>query len=224
MLTSAHLHARPTLVSTPAPAGSRKLDLDGRRDSWLYVSQRYDPAQPAPLVLLLHGYGGHAAQGLLLLAHLADIYGLILLAPASTGPTWDVIYTHSYGPDAALLDQALDDVFKRYSVDAGRTAIGGFSDGASYALSIGLANGGLFSHVIAFSPGYIAPFRPEGRPAIFISHGTNDNVLPVRPCSRTIVPRLRNANYPVIYHEFEGGHTVPAEVAQLSVDWFLGHL
>lgn len=31
----------------------------------------------------------------------------------------------------------------------------GFSDGASYALSLGLPNGNLFSHIVAFSPGFM---------------------------------------------------------------------
>ena len=33
----------------------------------------------------------------------------------------------------------------------------GFSDGASYALSLGAANGDLFTHIAAFSPGFMRP-------------------------------------------------------------------
>jgi phospholipase/carboxylesterase len=224
MLSTARLHARPALVTTPAPApaGMQKLDLDSRRNCFFSIPRQYHPSRPAPLVLLLHGSGGDARHGLQLLEHLADSNGLILVATASTGPTWDAIHSHRYGPDLALLDQALAYVFSRYAVDAGHTAIGGFSDGASYALSVGLANGGLFSHVIAYSPGFIAPTSPEGKPSIFISHGTHDAVLPIDPCSRKIVPRLRKAEYLVMYEEFEGGHTIPPAVAQRSIDWFLG--
>lgn len=224
MLTTARLHARPSQPGTPAPVGWQKLDIDGRLDSFFIVPRQYDPLRPAPLVLLLHGAGGNATQGLELLESLAESSGLILVATASAGPTWDAIQTRRYGADVALLDQALAHVFGRYAVDPGHTAIGGFSDGASYALSVGLANGDLFTHVIAYSPGFIAPTSVEGKPAIFISHGTQDDVLPINLCSRTIVPRLRKAEYPVMYDEFEGGHAIPPEVAQFSVDWFLGRI
>jgi predicted esterase len=40
----------------------------------------------------------------------------------------------------------------------------GFSDGASYALSLGLANGDLFTHVLGFSPGFMRVPRHVGRP------------------------------------------------------------
>jgi phospholipase/carboxylesterase len=170
----------------------------------------------------LHGAGGHAQQGLDLLQHLADDHGLILVAPASAAPTWDVIVAREYGPDVELIDRALDHVFSHYAVDRRHLAIGGFSDGASYALSLGLANGELFSHVIAFSPGFIAAVTPDGQPEIFISHGTRDGVLPIEPCSRRIVPRLRRAEYTVMYEEFEGGHSIPPDIAGAAVAWFLG--
>ena len=58
--------------------------------------------------------------------------------------------------------------------------------GASYALSVGLTNGDLFSDILAFSPGFMAPAVRHGAPNIFISHGTQDTVLPIDRCSRRI--------------------------------------
>lgn len=221
MPTQAHLYARPAQVSVPAPVGLQTLPVGGKRDSYLYVPPRYDPRRPMPLILLLHGAGGHAHHGLDILRHLADRAGLILLAPASTGSTWDIIAARSYDPDVALIDQALAHLFERYAVEPSRIAIGGFSDGASYALTLGLANGDLFTHVMAFSPGFIGPMTARGEPKLFISHGTEDEILPINPCSRSIVKQLERIEYKPNYVEFDGGHTIPPEVAQSGITWFL---
>jgi predicted esterase len=167
----------------------------------------------------LHGAGGRAEYGIDLLRALADECGFLLLAPASQGETWDVIES-SFGTDVAMLDSALHWVFDRYSVS--RAAIGGFSDGASYALSLGLINGDLFSHVLAFSPGFMVIPATAGKPVIFISHGINDRVLPIGRCSRSLVPRLSKAGYTVIYEEFPGGHAVPEAFRRAAVELFLG--
>jgi predicted esterase len=90
-------------------------------------------------------------------------------------------------------------------------AVAGFSDGASYALSLGLTNGDLFSDVLAFSPGFHAEDRRQGRPRFYLSHGVHDEVLPIVRTSRRIVPGLRSDGYQVTYREFDGGHVVPAE-------------
>jgi predicted esterase len=99
--------------------------------------------------------------------------------------------------------------FSSYAIDPARVAIGGFSDGASYALSLGFTDGDLFPHVLAFSPGFAAPARRVGSPRIFVSHGTRDAVLPIDRCSRRIVPTLQRTGYDVAYRKFDGGHAVP---------------
>lgn len=218
------LQARPAAPDVSHPvaveAGLHRLPVGGARDSHLFVPAGYRPDTAAPLVLLLHGAGGHAHDGLRVLLHLADQGGLILVAPASQRHTWDIIAGRSYGPDLQLVDRALEHVFARYHVDAARLAIGGFSDGASYALSLGLANGALFTHVLAFSPGFAGPLSPQGMPRVFISHGRQDHVLPIGPCSRRIAAQLRAAGYVLRYEEFDGGHVIPPEIAEAALAWF----
>jgi phospholipase/carboxylesterase len=174
------------------------------------------------LVLLLHGAGGHAHQGLDLLRSLADKARVVLLAPASREQTWDLLVGRRYGPDVTIMDRALEQVFSRYAVDTARIAVGGFSDGASYALSLGITNGDLFTHVLAFSPGFVAPAERMGSPLVFISHGTRDEVLPIDLCSRRIVPRLEHAGYNVRYCESHGGHAILPEIALEALGWFTG--
>lgn len=217
------LSARPVSLQPDAPAsaltGLQRLDLPGKGESFLYVPAGYSADQPAPLVLSLHGAGGSAHQGLAQLQGLANEMGFLLLAPSSHQRTWDVI-RGGFGRDVLPIDGALEQTFSRYSIDPTHVAIGGFSDGASYALSLGITNGTLFSHVIAFSPGFMVPTGQEGAPRFFISHGTEDQVLPIDRCSRRIVPQLQRAGYEVRYLEFAGGHTVPRDVAREAVDWF----
>ena len=192
--------------------GLQPLGLGGDRDGLLYVPPRADDGAALPLVVMLHGAGGRARDGLAPFIGAADEAGVILLAPESRGRTWDVILG-GYGPDVAFIDRALEQTFDRCSVDAAHVAVEGFSDGASYALGLGLGNGDLFRRIVAFSPGYAPNARAEGRPSVFISHGTGDDVLPIDRCSRRIVPSLQRRGYDVRYREFEGGHEVPADIA-----------
>jgi phospholipase/carboxylesterase len=219
--TAGRLTARPELPTQTGPRGEQPLRLGSQRDGLLYVPEGYQVDRPAPLVLSLHGAGGNSRHGLDLFRPLADQAGLLVLAPDSRQRTWDVIVGGSYGPDSSFIDQALAQVFTSYAVDPTRLAIGGFSDGASYALSLGLANGDLFSHIIAFSPGFASPPEQEGVPRIYISHGTRDTVLPIDVCSRRLVPRLRRAGYDLRYREFEDGHTIPPAILREALDGFL---
>ena len=210
-----------TSANSKLSAGVHHISFDSKKDALLYVPISYNSDKPAPLAVMLHGSGGKAEHGLTLLRGYADERNLILLAPALREYTWDIIKDNNFGPDVIFLDSALDFIFKKFSIDASHVAIGGFSDGASYALCIGLTNGDIFTHVIAFSPGFIYTDEKHGKPAVFISHGTDDNILTITSCSRRIVLQLQKQNYPVNYKEFTGGHDIPVEISTAAVQWFL---
>jgi phospholipase/carboxylesterase len=212
------LLATPQAVDEQGPTGLIPLSLQRGRDASLYVPQSYSVKHPAPFVLSLHGAGGQAHHGMDLLKEQADGAGFILLAPHSKAGTWDLI-AGGYGADVTYIDQVLEHVFTHYAIDPTKLAIVGFSDGASYALSLGLTNGDLSSHVIAFSPGFMQPTGFNGKPRVYISHGRADSVLPVT-CSQRIVPKLHAAGYDVKYHEFADGHAIPAEVRREAIGWF----
>jgi len=218
----ARLRARPGSASAAAWSDDvRELALGDGGVALLAVPPRPPGAGPVPLVVMLHGATSDPNRALRYLGALAPPRGVAVLAPKSRGYTWDVILG-GYGPDVAALDDALAQTFAALPVDPARLAIGGFSDGASYALSIGLANGDLFNRVLAFSPGFVAPPMVVGQPTVFVSHGTSDPILNIEMTSRMIAPGLHDDGYPVTYLEFEGGHELPVNIAERALDDFVG--
>src|SRR5215213_4087104 len=161
----------PPPLDAAASTGLRPLGLGSTRDGLLYVPAGYGAGKRAPMALTLHGAGGDARSGISHFLHLADAAGVVLLALESRGRTWDVL-VGGYGSDVEFINRALEWTFERLTLDTRRLAITGFSDGASYALSLGLTNGDLFTHVIAFSPGFMVPASRRGKPPVFVSHGT----------------------------------------------------
>ena len=211
------LAARPRSNNTTTARGDSSLGLAPERDAILRIPAG-STGSPIPLLVLLHGAGG-SGQGLLKrLASAPDDLGVAVLAPDSRDSTWDAI-RNRFGPDVAFLNRALERVFDTVSVDPERIAIGGFSDGATYALSLGLINGDLFSRVLAFSPGFVIERTLQGKPRFFVSHGVDDPILPIDRCSRQIVSGLRKRGYDVTFREFGGGHTVPPDIARDGIQW-----
>jgi predicted esterase len=211
------LRARPRAGVTSSATGEVALPLGTPREALLRVPP--DPGEaPLPLLVAFHGATGSASAAVRGLGAAADAAGLALLATSSRGTTWDAI-RGGFGPDVDALDRALEHVFQVLNVDPARITAAGFSDGATYALSLGLINGDLFGRVVAFSPGFIVEGEPAGHPAFFISHGTEDPILPIERCSRQLVPLLRGRGYQVTYREFAGGHTVPPEIAREGFAW-----
>jgi phospholipase/carboxylesterase len=221
-------HENGILSSRPSAKGgsgspdraTRPLGLGRGRDGLLHVPASLDPQRPAPLVIMLHGAGASAHDVMPLVSSCADKHSVLVLAPDARGATWDLIQG-DYGPDVAFLDNALNEIFGTFVVDPERIAIAGFSDGASYALSLGLVNGALFSDILAFSPGFAAPSQTEDEPRIFISHGRQDPVLPIERCGERVAAALTRSGYDVDYREFSGGHVVPAEMVEAAFRRFL---
>lgn len=208
-----------TPLKIDAAPGLKEI-VAGRAAALLHIPAGYRGDTPLPLLVMLHGAGGTARGAIDLVKDHADALGILILAPKSRAATWDIIADGRFGPDEAALDALVRQASVDYAVDQRRVAIGGFSDGASYALTIGLARGDRFSDIIAFSPGFAAPDRIHGTPAIFISHGVADRVLPIHACSRRLAPRLKRAGYDVRYEEFADGHIVPEALARLALQTF----
>ncbi|GJD86656.1 MULTISPECIES: alpha/beta hydrolase [Methylobacterium] len=215
------LSARPRLPDRePLPPGRHALGLFPERDAVLVVPEGIDPRAPSPLAVLFHGGGGSAERILPMLEEHARARGFLLLAPQSLFPTWDLVIAGN-GPDRERLDEALAHVFARYLIDPRRLAFAGHSDGGSYAMSMGLTNGDLASHVVVSSAGFLTVQMQAGSPRLFLSHGTRDEQIPIDRSARRHARLLREAGYDLTYVEYEGPHAWNPDVVTRAVSFFL---
>jgi phospholipase/carboxylesterase len=220
------LNARPksvTPVPSPSPLGSSSvgrqiyLGLDRDRDAVLQLPKSAGSG-PFPLLMFLHGATQTAEDMFWYLDSAPDEAGIAILAPNARDTTWDAI-TDTFGPDVQFLNSALQRVFDTVAIDRARLAIGGFSDGATYAISLGLINGDLFSRVGAFSAGFVIDGAVQGKPSFYISHGTRDQILPIDRCGRRIAGDLKSRGYEVTFREFDGRHEIPKDVMLEGLRW-----
>jgi phospholipase/carboxylesterase len=218
----------PATPLTASDTRSGVLQLAG--GAYAYLPKGRTGA-PAPVLVALHGAGGQAGQTLESFREAADANGIVLLIPQSAKGTWDMIedlksrlgvelnVQPRYGKDLKAIDTALADLFTKVAVDPARVGIMGFSDGATYALSVGTANPLLFKRIIAFSPGPAFLGRSAPDQFVFISHGENDKVLPFAT-ARGHASKLRVKKVPVEFERFDGGHEVPKDIKARAMAFF----
>lgn len=216
--------ARTTAATTGSTAatgscspGVHELTLGNGQPARMHVTPG---AGERALIVALHGAGGTPSGAIEAFSGAWDEPGLVLIAPASKGQTWSILRSQQ-DLDLESVNLALAEAYERCTIDRRRIAVGGFSDGATYALSLGVSNGDLFPAVIAFSPGGIVAGEQRGVPRFFVSHGTLDSVLPIGRAGDAVVRQLRHAGYPVTYRRFRGDHEVSPAISKEAVRWFL---
>ena len=217
-----HKAVEPT--PEPAPTGQVTIERGGGR-ALLLVPETLDRSRRYPLVTVLHGAGRQDE----LLARACDgepeRRKALFLIPRSLHPTWDLIAAQDR-PDLDFLEYAYDLIYRRYPIDPARQALLGYSDGASYGLSIGLSNPRIFRAVMGWSAGFIMvdpTFNADAdpKPAIYLEHGTHDPVFPFQHVALPLRAALEKAGYDVTYSVDEGGKHWPSRDFQAeALDWF----
>lgn len=206
------LHARPTLSTRTLDTGITRT-MQGGTEIVAYLPTSAALRDRVPVFVFLHGANRVVEPFVDGFRPLADSAGVLVVAPYAAVGTWDAIRV-AFGPDVQGLDRVLAWVFSVVPVDPSRIVLAGFSDGATYTLAIGRANGDLFTRLVAFSPGFAIAVDEIGKPPIVISHGTDDQVLPFANTRDVIVPGLKARGYDVEFVSFSGPHAVSLSVAR----------
>ncbi|WP_162888128.1 alpha/beta hydrolase [Sphingomonas mesophila] len=222
----------PPPATAPAAPETRSGVLTLAGGAYAYLPKGLD-GSPRPLLVVLAGARDSASDLLAAYRTHADRHRFLLLIPTGQLPgSWDMIedlksrlgaefnVQPRYGRDLANIDRALADVFARAAVDPKRIGVIGFSNGATYALSIGTANPQLFGTVIALSPGPAYPTRFDKAQRVFVSHGEKDGVLPFDN-ARAIVARMRGRGMTVEFERFDGNHEVPRALFEKAIAFFV---
>ena len=144
------------------PRGQSPLGIsDDGRDGVLFVPASYRDTVPAPLLVMLHGYGGWADE-MKSTFSLAEEFGVVVIAPESRDVTWGR-ESPGFDEDVRYIGAAYRKVTKLVNIDPARVGLGGRSDGAGYALTMGLAYGDIFNHLIVIAGGRMNPIRRKGK-------------------------------------------------------------
>lgn len=198
---------------------------------------------PAPVVVLLHGYGS-TAEGMMTLAPYLDERFLVL-APQALRPLWNGgwgWYPLGQGPVAPVLDvdeleesrrgvlEFAEAAAEVYGADPDRLYLMGFSQGAALALAAALTEPERLAGLVAMSgrvvpeilPRIASPERIRRLP-VMLTHGMDDEIVPVSQ-GRATRALLEGWGGQPAYREYPVAHTLSAE-GLLDVNaWLRGAL
>lgn len=170
----------------------------GRSRSWIvYAPPTYDPAQPAPVVVLLHGRPGNSGgmASMTGMNAVAENHNFIVVYPDGIDNEWNAQFDLSAGDisltgrrstlpqdDVGFLQTMMDDLAVDFNIDRSRLYLGGFSNGGFMSYRMACSAGETFA---AFAPVsgnlYTELSRHCARSAptpILIMHGTADPSVP----------------------------------------------
>jgi phospholipase/carboxylesterase len=192
------------------------------------IPEDYNPAEPPPLVIALHGHDQSEAQAIAIWdEHIYFEPDFILLAirgpfKAQNGYAWVVESdttlkgVRQRRKASALVSEkrifdVLDEFKKKYKFEEELIYLLGFSQGAMMALHVGLKNPDVFTGIAAESGGYDTLLLPVnvlkdiGAMDIYLAAGREERLTEAMRNDEAI---LTNAGARVMLYIHEGGHVI----------------
>ena len=215
-------------------ATAQSIDA-GRGELPLTVPVDYDASTPAPLIVLLHGYGANAGAGqdaYMKFSLLANDYGFLFIAPNGQKETqgnkawfWNASdaccnFQGSQVSDVDYLMAVINNIKSQYNVDGNRVYLIGHSNGGFMAYRTAFENSQEIAAVASLTGAgtTVASPAPLNPVHILHIHGTDDNAIAYEGGD------LRGNSYPSAVETVErragynGCDIDGSEVAQLDLD------
>jgi polyhydroxybutyrate depolymerase len=179
---------------TVSPAASRADDVlvGGDRPVTVQVPAGYDPDRPAPLLIVLHGYGssGQDHDAYFHLGQTAEQRGFLYAYPDGTfdgggNRFWNATdaccdFDHTGVADAAYLADVITEIRGSFAVDPKRVYLIGHSNGGFMSYAMACAHADLIAAMVSLAgatfanPAKCAPTVPV---AVLEIHGTADDTI-----------------------------------------------
>lgn len=167
------------------------------------VPEGYDPKKPAPLVMVLHGYGANGtAQNLFFnLGSIADKEGFFVVAPEGTLDSAGKQFWNgtdnccNFDPekvdDVAYLTGLVDEIAKYYTIDPKRVFLVGHSNGGAMSFRLGCDASERFAAIVDLAGPFFmdaSKCKPKSPVALMHLHGTKDETVPYPPSTTKRFP------------------------------------
>ena len=195
-------------------AAAQTIDA-GRGPVPLRVPSGYDEANPAPLVVLLHGYtlSGKGQESYMKFGEIADEFGYLFMAPDGTKEEsergsrfWNAStaccnFFGSTVDDSGYIRGLIDKVKSQYKVDAKRVYL------------VGHSNGGFMSYRVAYDhPEIIAAFASLAGATLL----DPDRPAPASPVHALQIHGTKDSTIKYEGGEFGGGSPYPSAVESVE--------
>ena len=212
--------------------------------SLLYrVREPLKKTENPPLVLMLHGYGADMNDLFTFAAELPET-ALVISAQAPHRLPWGgyAWWPLEMGPDGKLkrdvvqarkavvqVQEFISEVAKEFEFDTDRFFLLGFSQGGMMSYGLALADPERYAGVMALSSYLLdglsdsVPTARSPLPPFFVSHGTQDQVLPVEG-ARESRARLESWGAEVEYHEYPMPHGINPDNLNDLLKWLNARL
>jgi polyhydroxybutyrate depolymerase len=165
------------------------ITIGGARPVTVRVPTGYDPGKPAPLVMMLHGYGSAniLTETYFGMSTLADEHGFFYVAPNGTFDSSDHRFwnatdaccdmDHTGIDDVGYLTSLIADVRATYNIDPARIYVMGHSNGGFMSHRLACDHAEIFAAIASYAgavwsdPTKCQPSAPVG---VLQVHGTAD--------------------------------------------------